>query len=85
MGIEVEYPKDMADLPVMGVALRRLGPKYALIKREIINEAATKTGLHFVLCDGEEPKMSHSVWENPKGFFGASYAIPRRWQQPFDV
>lgn len=76
-GIAIDYPQSMEDVQLMAEALRRLGPEYAMIKREILNESGTKSVLHFVLCGGPEPQVSNSVWENPKGFFGASYSIPR--------
>lgn len=78
-GIAVEYPKSMEDVQAMAEALRRLGPQYAMIKREILNESGTKSMLHFVLCGGPEPQLSSTLWENPKAFFGVSYSIPCKW------
>ncbi len=82
-GIAIEYPKSMEDVQAMAEALRRLGPQYAMIKREILNESGTKTMLHFVLCGGPEPQLSNTLCENPKGLFGVSYSIPCKWLRSF--
>jgi hydroxymethylpyrimidine/phosphomethylpyrimidine kinase len=79
----VNYPQGMGDVMAMGNKLRDLGPKYIIIKREMLDEpseedekARAMTTLHYVLCGGGEPKMSASRCENEQRVFGVSYSIP---------
>lgn len=76
-GILIDYPKSIQDVVAMANALRSLGPKYVMIKREIFEESDGTTTLHFVLCGDTEPLIVTSRCENPKKIFGASYSIPR--------
>ncbi len=75
-GIPADYPKNMDDVVAMANTLRTLGPKYVIIKREILEEGDGTTTLHFVLCGGAEPQMVASRIENPRRLFGISYSIP---------
>jgi len=79
----VDYPQGMGDVMAMGNKLRGLGPKYIIIKREMLDESSEEdekgramTTLHYVLCGGGEPKMSASRCENEQRVFGVSYSIP---------
>jgi hydroxymethylpyrimidine/phosphomethylpyrimidine kinase len=77
-GILIDYPKSIQDVLSMANALRSLGPKYVIIKREIFEEGDGTTTLHFVLCGDTEPLIVTSRCENPKKLFGVSYSIPRK-------
>lgn len=78
-GVPIDYPKSMQDVVTMANALCKLGPEYAIIKREVLEEESRMTVLHYILCGSSsmEPVVSTSRFENPKGMFGASYSIPR--------
>ncbi|KAH8901560.1 Ribokinase-like protein [Thozetella sp. PMI_491] len=75
-GIPADYPKNMDDVVSLANTLRKLGPKYVIIKREILEEGDGTTTLHFILCGGAEPQVVASRFENPKRLFGISYSIP---------
>jgi hypothetical protein len=75
-GIAVEYPKSMEDVKALAKSVQGLGPKYALIKREIFDEDAKKTTLHYVLCGSDECVVAASTFENVRGVTGLSYSIP---------
>lgn len=77
-GVAVDYPKSVQDVLTMANALRSLGPEYVIIKREILEDDKRMSLLHYVLCGGTEPLTATSRVENSKGFFGASYSIPRK-------
>ena len=77
-GIPVEYPKSIEDVKLLGKSLQALGPQYVLIKREIFNEEAKKTTLHYVLCGTNDPVVSALTFENVGGVTGLSYSIPRK-------
>jgi len=80
-GIPIDYPKSIADVGLMAKALLDLGPEYAIIKREILDETGDMTTLHFVLCgSGLEPVTVASRHKNPRKFFGVSYSIPREYR-----
>jgi hydroxymethylpyrimidine/phosphomethylpyrimidine kinase len=83
--IPVDYPKSVQDVLTMANALRSLGPEYVIIKREILEDGNKMTLLHYVLCGSTEPVMVNSRSENPKGMFGASYSIPREYDQAYYV
>ena len=78
-GIPTDYPKNIGDVVEMAKALRDLGPKYVLIKREVFEEAGLTTTFHFVLCGDKEPLIVNSQFENPKSITGASYSIPGKY------
>ncbi|KAG4439014.1 hypothetical protein IFR05_005530 [Cadophora sp. M221] len=76
-GIPIEYPQDMEDVKNLGKTLLPLGPKSVLIKREIFDEFAKDTTLHFVLCSAnEEPLVDASRFPNPDCVTDMSYSIP---------
>ncbi|UNI22935.1 hypothetical protein JDV02_008779 [Purpureocillium takamizusanense] len=74
--IPMPYPQSLDDVKSMANALRRLGPKNVIIKREVFDESDGMTTLHYVLCGGADPIMATLRFPNPTRFFGASYSIP---------
>ncbi|KAE9372821.1 Ribokinase-like protein [Stipitochalara longipes BDJ] len=75
-GVLVEYPKSIEDIKHLAKAVQALGAEYVLVKREIFDEKARKTTLHYLLCGPGEPVIAASTFENVKGVVGLSYSIP---------
>jgi hydroxymethylpyrimidine/phosphomethylpyrimidine kinase len=75
-GIPVKYPKSIEDVVLLGKSVEALGPQHVLIKREIFDEGAKTTTLHYVLCGPGEPVIAASTVENVRGVTGLSYLIP---------
>jgi hydroxymethylpyrimidine/phosphomethylpyrimidine kinase len=75
-GIPVKYPKSIEDVVLLGKSVEALGPQHVLIKREIFDEGAKTTTLHYVLCGPGEPVIAASTIENMRGVTGLSYLIP---------
>lgn len=76
-GIPTGYPRGIPDIKLMGEALGKfLGPKYVIVKREILDAEEHATTLHCVLSGPTTSSLESYRCHNPTALFGVSYSIP---------